>query len=200
MPYAFTNCTVWNYVSATVARSAVDFSLPHLIDRCSLQEDVQSVAGGWIVGADDKLYTYVSGRALNMALDQTGLLTLRRDGGHRRHMALPGFDLPGFDGFANALLFAGFASLDSPSSDDLGSAAATFLLTRAVSWESTHRFLFVNFKGSGLRVSIQDAATNTTIPHFTVATCAPVTADTTRRKISWSKAPPRAFASTLDWS
>ena len=94
MPYAFTNCTVWNYVSAIVAWSAVDFSLPHLIDRCSLQEDVQSVAGGWIVGADDKLYTYVSGRALNMALDQTGLLTLRRDGGHRRHMALPGVDLP----------------------------------------------------------------------------------------------------------
>jgi hypothetical protein len=100
----------------------------------------------------------------------------------------------GFDGFANALLFAGFASLDSPSSDDLSSAAATFVLTRAVSWEPTHRFLFVNFKGSGLRVSIQDAATNTTIPHFTVATCAPVTADTTRRKISWSKAPPGAFA------
>ena len=43
-------------------------------------QDIQSVAGGWIVGKDDKLYTYVSGRASNMALDQTGLLTLRRDG------------------------------------------------------------------------------------------------------------------------
>ena len=55
MPYAFTNCTVWNY------------------------EDIQSVAGGWIVGQHDRLYTYVSGRALNMALDQTGLLTMRRE-------------------------------------------------------------------------------------------------------------------------
>ena len=43
-------------------------------------QDIQSVAGGWIVGKDDKLYTYVSGRSMNMALDQTGLLTLRRDG------------------------------------------------------------------------------------------------------------------------
>ena len=47
--------------------------------KCRVQ-DIQSVAGGWIVGKDDKLYTYVSGRASNMALDQTGLLTLRRDG------------------------------------------------------------------------------------------------------------------------
>jgi hypothetical protein len=54
-PYSFANCTTWNY------------------------EDVQSSAGGWIV-FDDKLYSYVSGRSNNQALDQTGLLTVRRDG------------------------------------------------------------------------------------------------------------------------
>ena len=156
MPYAWTNCTVWNY------------------------EDVQSVAGGWIVGADDQLYQYVSGRALNMELDQTGLLTLRRDG---------------------------FASLDSDSTNSSSSSsssqdaldgdadATAFLLTRAVSWHLAHQFLFVNFKGTGLRVSIQDAATNATIPHFTLATCAPlIGVDTTRHEISWSKAPDGAFA------
>ena len=68
------------------------------------------------------------------------------------------------------------------------------MLTRAVSWSSPHRFLFVNFKGAGLRVSIQDAATNTTIPHFTSGACTPLTADTTRHKVSWPTAPSGAFA------
>ena len=90
------------------------------------------------------------------------------------------------------LLRTGFASLDSPSrGDDL---AATFVLTRAVSWSSPHRFLFVNFKGAGLRVSIQDAATNSTIPHFTSGACTPLTADTTRHEVSWPTAPSGAFA------
>ena len=152
-------------------------------------QDIQSVAGGWIVGKDDKLYTYVSGRSMNMALDQTGLLTLRRDG-KCKQLALRPLRKP-----QKTLLRTGFASLHAPSrGDDLGSTAGAFVLTRAVSWSSPRRFLFVNFKGEGLRVSIQDAATNSTIPHFTSAACTPLTADTTRHKVSWSAAPSGAFA------
>ena len=151
-------------------------------------QDIQSVAGGWIVGKDDKLYTYVSGRASNMALDQTGLLTLRRDGN-----CTPPFSSS--PAASKKLLRTGFASLHAPSrGDDLGSTAGAFVLTRAVSWSSPRRFLFVNFKGVALRVSIQDAATNSTIPHFTSAACTPLTADTTRHKVSWPAAPPGAFA------
>ena len=94
---------------------------------------------------------------------------------------------------SKTLLRTGFASLDTDPRVYFY-RGLTFVLTRAVSWSSPHRFLFVNFKGAYLHVSIEDAATNATIPHFTSGGCTPISGDTTRHKVSWPAAPSEAFA------
>ena len=139
-----------------------------LTDRLCLQnwEDVQATAGGFIT-MPDELFLYVSGRYVPKnasgpgapQVDSTGLAKLRRDG----FAVSPLRSLPALVVLESALTDC----LCLQSLDAVGGPGS--VTTPPVVWSAGGKFLFVNFAGEDLRVSIQNASTGREIAPFSLA-------------------------------
>jgi hypothetical protein len=132
--------------------------------------NVQS-AGGCCLVVGDKLHFYVSGRrglpGTNApGVCSTGLATLRRDG---------------------------FASMDDADEERrvrrvTPSTPPGTLTTRPVRFSGRHLFVNIDAAAGELRVEMLDREGRTIAP-FSAANCLPVTADSTRARVTWSTAP-----------
>ena len=122
-------------------------------------EDVQETAGGFII-MHDKLLVFASGRYVPTGPSPGGGGALQ-------------FDSTGLA----TLRRDGLASLDAVG-------GATSVTTRPVTWAPGLRFLFVNFKGIGLRVGVRNSAGQEIRP-FTMENSVLISNDTTRTQVHW---------------
>ena len=106
----------------------------------------------------DELFLYVSGRYVP------------------KNAAGPGAPQVDTTGLAK-LRRDGFASLTV--------ATEGAVTTRALVWSTPRKYLFTNFAGESLRVSVRDASTGREIAPFTLANSYALTNDTTRAQMHW---------------